>query len=406
MYRGASKRNKTISASCASSPLLSGKPNEKPATGISPSGLHARLDVGTADAEALVVKEIEQWARGYFNDSVRAPLLELLGIGGNGTQWGEVLCVPRRTDLEMLSVGEKRELLSSLQCHLGGGTNTTMFRHVFSAQVQKITETVHKIYKLSTVERGYSTSGHLALTSEDRRQASMCQSSLLYGELLPSAVTKILDDSRLCARKSTVVFDLGMGLGKCCFQAFLAFPNLKHVVGVELAPSRAAQAMTACRRLAHEIKENTDASMPSSTHFSWPGPKTKVDGTCSGHAIDTEVLSFEQGATHAMLRLKGSNRCLEVRQQNLFETEPWVADIVILETELPEALHEQLINFLSKLKIGARLLTYENLDQIFDESSKQSPFARLPVNIGDHDRYFTTWAYRFGHHFHLWRKYK
>ena len=59
----------------------------------------------------------------------------------------------------------------------------------------------------------------------------------------------MLDDDHLDASTARVMYDLGMGCGKLCMQAFLQYPNLVEVVGVELSTSRASVGMEALERL-------------------------------------------------------------------------------------------------------------------------------------------------------------
>ncbi len=60
-------------------------------------------------------------------------------------------------------------------------------------------------------------------------------SSLLYGEVLPSGVTKLLDSIHLDASRAHVLYDLGCGIGKLAVQAWLQWPHLTKVVGVEVS---------------------------------------------------------------------------------------------------------------------------------------------------------------------------
>ena len=53
--------------------------------------------------------------------------------------------------------------------------------------------------------------------------------SLLFGEVLPDGVSKMLDSDHLDASNATVLYDLGMGCGRLCMQAFLEYPNLDLV---------------------------------------------------------------------------------------------------------------------------------------------------------------------------------
>lgn len=67
-------------------------------------------------------------------------------------------------------------------------------------------------------ELGYETEGHLCLTTADLVLAKSAQSSLLYGEVLPHGVVKVLDEKHLSAVTAQRLFDLGSGTGKLCMQ--------------------------------------------------------------------------------------------------------------------------------------------------------------------------------------------
>jgi Histone methylation protein DOT1 len=76
------------------------------------------------------------------------------------------------------------------------------------------------------------------LTEEDKLEASRTHSSLLYGEVLPEGLERLVDNNHLDARTASVAFDLGSGTGRLAMQLFLQFPNLRKVVGIELAYTR------------------------------------------------------------------------------------------------------------------------------------------------------------------------
>jgi hypothetical protein len=99
------------------------------------------------------------------------------------------------------------------------------------------------------VQVGY-TDGHYCITPDDKATATLSCSSLLYGEVLPAGITKLLSSDYLGACRAQVLFDLGMGVGKFVLQAFLQYPNLKYVCGVELAASRYHIAEQALLRMA------------------------------------------------------------------------------------------------------------------------------------------------------------
>ncbi len=57
-------------------------------------------------------------------------------------------------------------------------------------------------------------------------------------KLLPTGVTTALGADVLNAAKATTLYDLGCGQAKLVLQAFLEYPNLQRVVGVELSQPR------------------------------------------------------------------------------------------------------------------------------------------------------------------------
>lgn len=114
-----------------------------------------------------------------------------------------------------------------------------------------IRQLLQHLYELEDEEEiGLDIRGHRIVSETDTHQAKSAGCSLLFGEVLPSGVTKALDAQHLNAAAATSFYDLGMGLGKLAMQAFLAFPSLQKVVGVELARPRAQEAVAALQKLA------------------------------------------------------------------------------------------------------------------------------------------------------------
>lgn len=154
-------------------------------------------------------------------------------------------------------------------------------------------------------------------------------------------------------------------------QAFLAYPNLKQVVGIELAPSRAQKGFTAIRKLKKLV-----------------GAESKVHLT--------------EGSNYAKLQIE--DRVLEMRYQNFFESaDAHEADIIIMQTAFAPSSYPKLCAYVKKFKIGATLLAYENLEKIFLERGERFDFKRCPLNLGE-DRFVTTWAHQVGCHFFVYVK--
>ena len=61
-----------------------------------------------------------------------------------------------------------------------------------------------------------------------------------------------------------------------------------------------------------------------------------------------------------------------------------VADIVVMETDMPPASHGDVTRLLSSMRPGARLVTYANLRSLW--ATADLPFRQLPVNEPTSDR--------------------
>jgi hypothetical protein len=63
-----------------------------------------------------------------------------------------------------------------------------------------------------------------------------------------------------------------------------------------------------------------------------------------------------------------TERVLELRQGNLFDcTEAWGADILICETNIAAPMQHAFLHFLSHCKPGCRLLTYNSLEDMYND---------------------------------------
>ena len=78
------------------------------------------------------------------------------------------------------------------------------------------------------------------------------------------------------------------------------------------------------------------------------------------------------------------------------------ADIIMLETDIPNHLQDNLCLLLSKIKEGAHALTY--LDLRKNVSYNALHFRQLESNKSLSDRFPTSWSVQRGHHFFLWIK--
>jgi hypothetical protein len=82
---------------------------------------------------------------------------------------------------------------------------------------------------------------------------------ILFGELLPDGVGRLLDREHLDIESASSLTDLGMGVGKLSLQAFLQYKNLQRVVAVECSSQRFRVATRALEKLAyHDAPNNSN----------------------------------------------------------------------------------------------------------------------------------------------------
>lgn len=235
----------------------------------------------------------------------------------------------------------------------------------------------------------YSTSssvlaGYECLQSTEHTQAASAGSDLLYGELMPQGVAMALSPAHLDAPSASSFYDLGMGLGKFALLAFLSYPNLTKVVGVELADSRYKLAAKALIRLA--------AVNP--TLFRLERPNADVVRLWMSNDIQPEAEDTESSGKSKSDDMKSSMkpipRLLEFRRQNLYECEDCLGssggDIVICELEIPAQSWGRFTGMLNRMKLGARLMMLKALPPIYQATKTEMPFAKISL-----DCFATTW---------------
>jgi len=170
----------------------------------------------------------------------------------------------------------------------------------------------------------------------------------------------------------SVVYDLGMGLGKVAMQVFLQFPNLNRVYGIELCVARYTLAVKAMKEL---------VSICSSKYF--------ISSEVEGKSIQLKSLSEE--------------RFLEFECGNFFDIKGIeTVDIVLFETDVPQDSYVLLSNLMHRMKEGSRTLTYLDLKKTW--ACPPFPLRQLSINTSLSDRYPTSWSVHRGHHFFLWCK--
>lgn len=234
-----------------------------------------------------------------------------------------------------------------------------------------------KIFGGTIQETGHKTKGHCSLTEADRIMAKSLKGSLLYGELLPRGANKAFDPQHLNAKNAKVLFDLGSGTGKIAIQAFLQFRNLEYVFGIELSNGR------------YSIAEESVLNMTVLL-----GKDSFDIDLIPGRRIIVTEKPKDEDSSKRILHLECGNM-MSVRNIDL-------ADIVMLETDIPQVLHLKLCELIDGMHDGARILTYHDINKLWPNPN--FPFTQLDVNVPLADRFPTSWSVQRGHHFFLWLK--
>ena len=238
-----------------------------------------------------------------------------------------------------------------------------------------------KLHGRTVQETGHKTKGHICLTKDDRESSKVGKGSLLYGELLPRGANRAFGAQRLNAANSSVLFDLGMGTGKICCQAFLQFRNLQYVYGVELSQGRYAIAAESALQMVALLGADLFEVQSKPGEYIIIREKKEENGKM----VLGRTIHFECGS--------------------LFDVENIeIADIIMLETDITPDLFPNLCDLLSRLHPNARTLTYLDLRKIW--CGNAFSLKQLEANCPVSDRYPTSWSVQRGHHFYLWIKLK
>ena len=140
--------------------------------------------------------------------------------------------------------------------------------------------------------------------------------------------------------------------------------------------------------------------------------------TCAGTNTGTGSGSGIGGVrSNNSTNTRGRVRVLHLECGNMFDVKNInIADIVMLETDIPADILPDLHKLLGNMKPGARTLTYLDLRKTWMPSStistlsgcnigiQQLPFRQLEHNKNITDRFPTSWSVQRGHHFYLWSK--
>jgi hypothetical protein len=297
---------------------------------------------------------------------------------------------------------------------------------------------VDACYDVPTSETGRFIVGHQCISAEEQSTArDRARGLLTYGEVLPAGMAKLLSPAYLDASSAEVLFDLGMGTGKAAILAFLSFPNLSKVLGIELAESRFRIARDALHRLA--------AAAAPAGRFRVVEEREKRDevpikGASPPSPPPVSSVTLVEDVTE---------RALEIRCGDLFEgvaaDELARCEVALLNTCFPASCYSRLGNLLACRLSHPRCRTvlYHDIRHLFaalplpqakaepepepappssSSSSASSsstsnpsastaatagvacPFEQLARNASDADRFSTSWAPDVGFHFFCYRK--
>lgn len=216
-------------------------------------------------------------------------------------------------------------------------------------------------------ETGYEIAAAKCCTASEKSDAKESGLSLLYGELLPDGVSKVLLPSQLGGAlpgTNSVVLELGAGSGKVALQTFLQCPNIRTVMGVELVSSRFAISESALERLA--------GALPN--RFAICQHK-RGESICAEEANTGRRIEFH---------------CADFFSKGLDETVEH-CDAIYFAVHIPCRLFRQLCQRLAQVKDGCRLFSYHSLDSIWwvDEPC---PFLQVEANVPETDTFSTSWS--------------
>lgn len=132
---------------------------------------------------------------------------------------------------------------------------------------------------IASVRRIYRTIDGFVIPREDLRRVERARSSATYGELMPTATVRLLEQLRLTRRD--VFYDLGAGVGKVVLLAAITTP-VARAVGIELASQRAAAGNSALAvARAERIPGATRAELIEADMLRCPLDNATVVYTCS-----------------------------------------------------------------------------------------------------------------------------
>ena len=306
---------------------------------------------------------------------------------------------------------------------------------------------------------GKDTYGHNCLTSYDVHAALKAGgANLMYGELLPAGLDKMLDAQHLSvplkAEASTgeveLVLELGMGTGKVAMQMWLE-RAVQVVIGVELAASRTVVGVEAMHTLC--AMPGDRFTLRSDNAVGCIGDGTAAD-TADDIVAATSNPSTSPRSAVVEAGMNGTERRLEFRTGDMFDpqvlapSEVRAARAVIIQTCVPSTLFLKLARLLMQISPGCKVVLFDSVETIWDHALAQqttedavcgsggdhvdgsgddvigavdemhgpiaqlcarvpalAPLQQLACNVDeDTDRFATSWSPTRGHHFHVYER--
>lgn len=260
-------------------------------------------------------------------------------------------------------------------------------------------EVLRMAFAADAGREGYYTAGHEAsVSAEDVEEAKMSGSNLMYGEFLPSGFEKAMDEEHLFAARGGTLVELGSGTGKPALQALLQFP-FTRVIGVELCAARHEIGARALRRLCGEMPscfwlvEDAGSQITVATTLT----ATTVAVSKTAAATTTTMPTTTRRAT----------RTLTLRRGDMLSTpadEVASANVLVMETCLPQPIFRSVCALLQQASIGARLLMYNDAREVALSADGDGDESGGGFGLLNVDRFLTSWAPKNGHPFYVYER--
>jgi len=252
--------------------------------------------------------------------------------------------------------------------------NVFLLYPMFDFSANQIMESIGSLYD----DHGWGVGKDDSLVNRKEKESfDQHHSSPLYGEIMPAGLQHILDKNHMNAASATCLIDLGSGKGKLALQAFLTFPNLQWVTGIELSYERF---------------------------------KISKAAICKLYYLNQKYFALNEGKDFIQLvLLRDGKRKLTIFNGNFFDYEMLVrgADIILCETELRESNQSKFVQLVKNMRRDARLLMYDSLGsfpemkhvmtvgnhqygQLLNVKTKQTNV--FLQEIKPHDRYRASWS--------------